>query len=271
MISFPNAKINIGLNVVEKRPDGYHTIETIFFPTDLKDALEVIEMPNIEGNYEWINTGIVIDTPPEKNICIKAFELIKSKFPTLPKVRIHLHKAIPFGAGMGGGSADGAFILKMLNDLFILNLTNSELKLMAVKLGADCPFFIDNTPSYATGIGEILTPLKLILEGYHLGIVKPNIHVSTIDAFKNILPLKPIKNLQELINQPIEKWKNTIVNDFEKTVFRIHPQIEKIKSDLYSRGAIYASMSGSGSAVFGIFEKSTQIEFPNCFIWTQKL
>ncbi len=270
MISFPNAKINLGLSVIEKRPDNYHNLETVFMPIGLKDILEVVH--NKDGNepYIWNNTGIIVDAPAEKNICIKALELLKVDFDIDP-VQLHLHKNIPFGAGLGGGSADGASMLMLLNDLFELGLSTKQLKKYAVQLGADCSFFIDNTPQYATGIGDILEPIVLNLSGFHLVLLVPNIHVSTPDAYKFVIPANPELSIRDIIELPLHQWKDRLVNDFEKSVFRQYPKIEELKKYLYHIGAEYVSMSGSGSSVFGLFVQKPEIDIDDCFVWTEKL
>jgi len=248
MISFPNAKINIGLNVVSKRDDGYHNLETIFYPVKLADALELTD----SDVMQFSTSGIKIDGKSKNNLVLKAYQILHDDFKLSP-VKLHLHKIIPFGAGLGGGSADAAFALKMLNEYFSLKIPLSKLKKYAAQIGADCPFFIHNKPSFASGIGEQLQPVNLDLSEYEILIIKPNISVNTRDAFKNILPAQAKFNLKMIENLPIDKWKDTIENDFEKSVFQKYPQIESLKQTLYKMGAVYASMSGSGSAVYGIF------------------
>ncbi len=269
MIAFPNAKINLGLNVVEKRPDNYHNIETFFVPIGLKDILEVVHNTESQDSYVMEDSGIKIDAPVSENICIKALELLRSDHNIGP-VKIHLHKVIPFGAGLGGGSSDGAFMLKLLNDLFELGLSNDKLKEYAVRLGADCPFFIDNEPMFATGIGEILNPVKLDLSGLYFVLVVPRIHVSTPDAYRFVKPGRPDFPANEMIKQPVEEWKGKIINDFENSVFRQYPKIKEIKDHLYKYGAVYASMSGSGSSVYGFFIEKPDIEIEDSFIWNEK-
>ena len=253
MVLFPNAKINLGLNIVEKRPDGYHNIETVFYPIGLCDVLE-IEPSETCTDYSFSSSGIPIDGDPEDNLIVKAYHLLRSGY-QFPAIDISLVKQIPFGAGLGGGSSDAAFTLKAINELFKLKITPSRLEKIAAKLGADCPVFIRNKPVFATGIGNMFTPIKLSLKGYFLVLVKPDIHVSTPEAYSLVVPQKPEFSLLELITQPIQNWKDLIKNDFEKSVFARHPSIEQIKNDLYEMGAVYASMSGSGSSVYGIFEE----------------
>ncbi len=250
MISFPNAKINIGLNVVSRRKDGYHNLETIFHPVQLSDALEFVQAKKIE----LTNSGIKIGGSPEENLVFKAYKILVEDFP-IPPVKFHIHKNIPYGAGLGGGSSDGAFTLKMLNEYFNLQLSNEQLERYASRLGADCPFFVQNKPVFATGTGNKFQPVEMDLSSYKIIIVKPDISVNTVEAYREIIPSEPNYPLKKAINQPIEKWKELIINDFEKPVFRKYPQIEELKNQLYNLGATYSSMSGSGSAVYGIFRR----------------
>jgi len=254
MIVFPNAKINIGLNVIEKRPDGFHNIESCFIPVPWYDALEVIESSEVSFN----STGLEI--PGSSNICIDAYQLLKKDF-KLPPISIHLHKNIPIGAGLGGGSADGAFMLKLLNDKFSLSLSTSQLQDYASKLGSDCPFFIDNKPSYVEGTGNIFSPISLDLQGLYIAIIYPEIHVDTVTAYKTITPVRPSENLYNILeNNPIETWRNDVINGFEKSA---RDEILQLKDHLYDQGALYASMTGSGSAVFGLFKSVQEIESEN--------
>lgn len=248
MIVFPNAKINIGLHIVLKRPDGYHNLETVFYPVDLSDALEMAEAGKVSISF----SGLPVNGPDEENLVLKAYRLLQKDF-DLPPVQFHLHKVIPLGAGLGGGSSDAAFTLKMLNDFFQLHLTAEQLKSYAQKLGADCTFFIDNTPSFAKGIGDQLKPCNLDLSEYRIVLLKPEVSVNTVQAYKNVVPAKPAFQLKNVTEIPVEDWKGFVINDFEKTIFPRFPEIEKWKEKLYDLGALYASMSGSGSAVFGIF------------------
>ncbi len=250
MIVFPNAKINIGLHVVSKRLDGYHNLETIFYPVQFSDALEMAEANETSISF----SGLPVDGPSEQNLVLKAYHLFKNEF-NLPPVQFHLHKKIPAGAGLGGGSSDAVFTLKMLNDFFQLRLNSEQLKNYAAKLGADCSFFIENKPAFATGIGDQLSPVKINISDYHIVILKPDFSVSTADAYKNIIPSKPEFHLQNLAELPVSEWKNFVVNDFEKSVFPRFPEIKNLKNKLYELGAEFASMSGSGSAVFGIFRQ----------------
>ncbi len=249
MIVFPNAKINIGLHIVSRRPDGYHNLETVLYPLKLSDALEMAET----GKTGITFSGLLIDGDPGENLVLKAYKLLKKDF-GLPSVQFHLHKVIPTGAGLGGGSSDAAFTLKMLNNYFTLKLSPEKLKEYAAQLGADCPFFIENEPAFAEGIGDQLFPLKLDLSGYKIVLIKPNVSVSTVQAYKNAVLALPAFSLKELHDIPLPTWKEKVVNDFEKSIFPQFPEIKKWKDLLYESGAIYASMSGSGSAVFGIFD-----------------
>lgn len=268
MICFPNAKINIGLNIVSKRLDGYHNLGTIFYPIQIKDALEIIVREDQE-NDSFFEAGLQVDAIPENNLVMKALRLMRKHY-DFPTVEVHLLKKIPFGAGIGGGSADAAFMLKLLNQTFNLGISDKELVSLAVQLGADCPIFIYNRPMFATGIGEILEDVNISLKGYHLVLVKPDVHIPTKDAFANIKPEQPSDSLLDLIMLPIEDWKGKIINDFEASIFPKYPLIKEIKDSLYQQGALYASMTGSGSSVFGIFKeeiKDLGNLYPDCFVW----
>ena len=253
MITFPNAKINLGLNIVEKRPDGYHNLETIFYPIPLQDALEITPWEGGERKYKLAQSGIQIAGDDENNLVVKAYKLLDSLY-NLPPIEINLLKHIPSGAGLGGGSADAAFMLCMLNQHFQLNIPNEQLEVYAAQLGADCAFFVENKPTFAEGIGNIFSPIELSLKGYKLLLVKPDIFVSTRDAFAQIKPKRPTISLKEVAKMPVEAWKTYMVNDFEESVFPQFPAIADIKAKLYDMGAIYASMSGSGSSVFTLFK-----------------
>lgn len=258
MITYPNAKINLGLNIVEKRPDGYHNLETVFYPINLQDALEVTQLDG-EKEYELTLSGTPIEGDPEQNLVVKAYRLLKTDYPDMPSVDIHMYKHIPTGAGLGGGSSDAAFMIKLLNEKFKLGLSIEKMEGYAACLGADCAFFIQNKAVFATGIGNIFEPIQLSLKGYYLVLVKPDIFVSTKDAFALIQPTQPTHSLKEIARMPVETWRATMKNDFEYSVFQKYPEIAAIKDKLYDMGAIYASMSGSGSSVFGIFRE--QVEF----------
>lgn len=271
MLSFPNAKINLGLNIVEKRPDGFHNIETIFYPVGLKDALEFVVMEDDKPTSLSIS-GIKVEGDIQNNLVLKAYHLLRNDL-DLPPLAIYLQKHIPLGAGLGGGSADAAFMLLMLNKTFELNLSDAALKNYASKLGSDCPFFIENKPVFASGKGEEMKTVDISLKGYFLVIIKPDIHIDTKEAYSLCNPEKPTVSLSEIINKPIEDWKEIMKNDFEDSIFLNYPEIKNIKDKLYEEGAIYASMSGSGSSVFGIFEsqKALKNHFPACSIWQGKL
>jgi len=260
MIVYPNAKINIGLNVIEKRKDGYHNIETVFYPVNLMDALEIVPSVDLCNNYNIKVSGEILGGRPEDNLVVKAFNALKLLYPDkiLP-VDIHLHKHIPTGAGLGGGSSDAANTIIALNQKFSLGLNDQEMEIIASKIGADCPFFIKNKPVFATGTGDVFSNIDINLKGKYIIIVKPNISVSTQDAYSEIIPKCPVKKLPELLSLPLDTWKDNVVNDFETTVFKKYPEIAAIKDKLYDLGALYATMSGSGSAVYGIFNK--QINF----------
>ncbi|MEG2945552.1 MAG: 4-(cytidine 5'-diphospho)-2-C-methyl-D-erythritol kinase [Bacteroidales bacterium] len=268
MITFPNAKINLGLSVVAKRPDGYHNLETVFYPVGIKDALEVIERPK-PGCTLHIS-GIPVTDNQDDNLVVKAYRKLAERYP-LKGVDIYLHKHIPFGAGMGGGSADAAFMLRLLNDQFELNIPGSELEAIAAELGADCPFFCRNRPVFAAGTGNLFSEVSFSMKGYFLVVVKPEVSVSTKDAFGGIVPCKPLFAVKEIVEtKPVSEWREYLVNDFERTVFSIYPQLGAIKAKLYEAGAVYASMSGSGSSLFGIFDHEPDVAalFPGCFVWT---
>jgi len=266
MLLFPNAKINLGLNVVERRPDGYHNIETVFYPIGLSDVLEVMPSETC-SDYSFSSSGIALGGDPEDNLIVKAYRLLRSGY-QIPPIDISLCKQIPFGAGLGGGSSDAAFMLKALNELFALKITPKKLEGLAGKLGADCPVFIRNKPVFAAGTGNVFTPVNLSLKGYFLLLVKPDIHVSTPEAYSLVVPQIPGVSLLELIKQPVTAWKDSIKNDFEVSVFAKYPAIQDIKNKMYDMGALYASMSGSGSSVYGVFEIEPLMnkEFENCFI-----
>ncbi|HAL82944.1 MAG TPA: 4-(cytidine 5'-diphospho)-2-C-methyl-D-erythritol kinase [Mucilaginibacter sp.] len=254
MIIFPNAKINIGLNVIERRADGYHNLETVFYPVKINDALEIIRADELS----FQSSGLEIPGRVEDNLCIKGYHLLKKDF-GLPPVKIHLHKHIPIGAGLGGGSADAAFFIRLLNQEFELGLTDMQMIAYARQLGADCPFFIQNKPVFAFDRGDEFEPIKLDLSNYKIVLVMPPVHVSTSEAYRGVKPAPVKQSLMELINEPIKEWKNHIKNDFENSVFKNHPEIRGVKAALYEAGAIYASMSGSGASVFGIFEETPDL------------
>ncbi|MGZ5287479.1 MAG: 4-(cytidine 5'-diphospho)-2-C-methyl-D-erythritol kinase [Flavisolibacter sp.] len=253
MVSFPNCKINLGLHILGKRPDGFHDLETVFYPVPLTDALEIITAP--DQYFQFKQTGLSLDLPSDSNICIKAYELFRQVYPTLPPVKMHLHKTIPSGAGLGGGSADGAFTLLLLNKKYNAGLSEETLLDLALQLGSDCPFFIRNQPALATGRGELLEPIHLDLSGYCIMLVNPGVHINTGWAFSQIKPASGRPSLAGIISKPLETWKNNLVNDFEVPVFEQYEELGIIKKTLYDAGAVYAAMSGSGSTLFGIFPK----------------
>ncbi len=258
MITFPNAKINLGLNITEKRPDGYHNLETVFYPVPLEDALEIQTVSPREQKFSLQQNGLEIAGEAKDNLVVKAYLLLDKEF-DLPPIDIYLYKHIPSGAGLGGGSADAAFMLKLLNEYFTLGLSEDILEKYAATLGADCAFFIKNAPTFAEGIGNIFSPLTLSLKGYTLVIIKPDIFVATREAFSQIRPHRPEHPIKEIITCPPEEWRELLMNDFEESVFPQHPAIRTIKEELYQQGAIYASMSGSGSSVFGLFRPDTKV------------
>ncbi len=255
MIIFPNAKINIGLNVINRREDGYHNIETVFYPIKINDVLEVIEADEL--SFE--SAGLAIPGRVEDNLCLKGYHLLKKDF-GLPPVKIFLYKHIPIGAGLGGGSADAAFLIRLLNQKFEIGLDEGQMTGYARQLGADCAFFIQNKPAFALGIGDELEPISLDLAKYKTVLVMPPVQVSTAEAYRGVRPAVPGHSLKELIRLPVAEWKNHVKNDFEESVFKNHPVIRGVKAALYDAGAIYASMSGSGASVFGIFEEKPELE-----------
>ena len=277
MITFPIAKINLGLNVVEKRSDGYHNLQTVFYPVPIQDALEVQVMDEgfpSDVDCDLKTTNIPIEGDEQRNLVVRAYQLLKGDFPTLPRIHTHLWKGIPTQAGMGGGSSDCAYMIRLLNDLFALGLSDEQMIGYAARLGADCPFFIVSRPCYAEGIGERLQPVSLDLSGWHIGIVRPDIPVPTKEAFSRIRPHYPAKNCRDVVLQPVDTWKNDLVNDFEESVFALHPEIGQVKEQLYNMGATYAAMSGSGSALFGLFQERSDMlrqTFPDMFTFVAQL
>lgn len=269
MICFPNAKINLGLNIVSQRNDGFHNLETIFYPINLKDGLEITNS-NSNEQYQLFQTGIKIDGDPSSNIVIKALELVRNHSKVnIPNIDIHLLKKIPTGAGLGGGSSDAAFMLKLLNENYQIGLSNNELVELALQIGADCPFFLYNKPAFASGIGNLLEPIDLDLSGMYLLIVKPDVFISTKEAYSMVSPKSPTLSLKEIVTRPLYEWKELMKNDFEDPIFKKYPQICKIKQQLYELGATYASMSGSGSSLYGIFNKKPHFQklFNNHYTW----
>ena len=263
MLTRPIAKINLGLNVVEKRPDGYHNLETVFYPVQIEDALEVYPMdPEFPSEYDCDLkvTNITIDGDEQRNLVVRAYNLLKADFPTLPRIHAHLYKGIPTQAGMGGGSSDCGFMITLLNQMFNLGLTDQQMIDYAARLGADCAFFILNRPCYAEGIGEKLQPIDLDLKGWYLSLVRPDIPVSTREAFALIKPHYPEVNCREVVKQPVESWRGALVNDFEGSVFAVHPELGAVKDRLYELGATYAAMSGSGSTLFALSHQPLNLD-----------
>ncbi len=274
MLVYPYAKINIGLNVVEKRPDGYHNLETVFYPIPLHDVLEVKPLTGSNAPFLLQQPGSQSVCAPEDNLVIKVYNSLKEEF-DLPPVDIFLDKKIPTGAGLGGGSSDAAAMMNLLNEEYALGLSVEERQQRVARLGADCAFFITSQPAYATGIGDILTPLPdLSLRGWTILLVKPPVFVSTKEAYSQVVPKAAGTNLTEALMQPIETWRTTVKNDFERSVFAIHPQLSAIKQTLYDMGAAYAAMSGSGSTLFGIFRNKPLARpseiFSDCFTYQAK-
>ncbi len=263
MLIFPFAKINLGLQVLRKRADGYHDIRSVLFPIPLRDALEaVVDEGLASGEVKFESTGLPVPGDPASNLCLKAVELVRQQR-ELPGLRMHLHKAIPTGAGLGGGSSDGAHTLLLLNDLLDLHFTAEELHAMAARLGSDCPFFLNEQPQLAQGRGERLCPIEVDLKNHWLVLVNPGIHVPTAEVYQGMQLASAHTDLQEALKAPPSAWQGTVVNDMEEYVFAKHPAIGTIKAELLKHGAVYAAMSGSGSSVFGIFEEEpTAFSFP---------
>lgn len=276
MILFPNAKINIGLQVTARRPDGYHDLDTVFYPIPLCDALEIVEATAPDAPDCTLHLlGAPLAGNLDDNLVVKAVRLLRSEGYLFPPVDIWLTKHIPSGAGLGGGSSDAAFTLVMLNTLFGLDISDDHLEVLAARLGADCAVFIRNRPVYATGIGNIFTPLSIDLAGYHLVVVKPDIFVSTREAFQGVVPCPPAITLQHKVTQPVAQWKELITNDFETSIFPLHPTLSDLKQRLYHQGAVYASMSGSGSALYALYTPESSLpvaaDYPDCFFFTADL
>ena len=253
MICYPNAKINLGLNIIKKRSDGFHNISSVIYPIqDLYDVLEIVE----SNSFSFTVSGTLFnnDIQSDKNICVKAYNLLKADF-NLPCVKIHLHKRIKIGAGLGGGSSDGVFTLILLNDIFNLKLSKDDLKRYAIILGSDCPFFVENTPHIVSGKGELMKKIDINLKNYEFKFFFPDIFISTKEAYSNIEPKNPEVNLLDVISSPLQEWKEKLKNDFESYVFQKYPQLQKIKNEFYERDAVYSSMTGSGSVIYAIFKK----------------
>lgn len=254
MIDFPNCKINLGLKVTQKRPDGFHNIETVFYPVNWRDSIEIIEGGN--QAFELQISGLKVEGNIEENIIFKAYKLLVQEA-KLPNLKVYLHKVLPMGAGLGGGSSNAAFFLKLANKQLNLKLSTEKLTEMARKLGSDCAFFIENAPVFAKDKGDQFESINIDLSQYHILVVYPGIHSNTKEAYEGVVPNQPSKSVKEIVTkEPIENWKTLLVNDFEKSIFKKYPEIEKLKATLYQNGAIYSSLSGSGSAVFGIFKRN---------------
>ncbi len=267
MVIFPNCKINLGLHILSKRDDHYHNIETIFLPLSLTDILEIIEPVPGNSVSSFSMSGIPVDMEAHDNLCSKAWHLLKKDFPLLPSVKVHLYKNIPVGAGLGGGSADGAYMLLLLNTKYNLEISSEKLAEYALALGSDCPFFIKNKPSLASSRGEKLNDISLDLSAYHFVLVYPGVPVSTSWAFSQVTPCEKKKSLRDIIQMPVASWKENLVNDFETPVFKKYLQVKETREYLYEQGAVYASMSGSGSCVYGMFEnKPPQFSFPSNYL-----
>jgi 4-diphosphocytidyl-2-C-methyl-D-erythritol kinase len=269
MLCFPNAKINLGLNVTGKRSDGFHNIETVFVPVELTDMLEFVPDPEQTGGQVTLSfTGLPVDGPVETNLCVRAYRILDKDF-HLPAIRVHLHKIIPPGAGLGGGSSDAAFMLKHLSYLFGLGLSDEQLMDYASELGSDCAFFIQNRPLFAFEKGNSFREIASFRENLMVMIVNPGIHIKTAEAYSEVIPKKPENPLEEMIRLPVSKWRDRITNDFEKGIFQKYPLLGRIKNGLYEAGAVYASMSGSGSSVYGLFEIDPPRKdlFPEMFCW----
>jgi 4-diphosphocytidyl-2-C-methyl-D-erythritol kinase len=258
MIIFPPAKVNLGLNVLFKREDGYHELDTCMIPIPFTDVLEILP----SESFEFKQTGLTIDGDPEKNLCVKAYRLMQEKF-GCPPAYIHLRKIIPMGAGLGGGSADASYVLKGLRDLFGLPCSDPMLEELAAELGSDCPFFIANRAQIAKGRGEVLSSCALDLKGFYIKLINPGIHVGTAEAYEGIEFSPENREVREVVEGPISSWKDLLKNDFEKTVFKKHSVLQDIKDQLYAEGAVYAAMSGSGSTMYGIFDNRPEISYAN--------
>lgn len=261
MLVFPNCKINLGLNITQKREDGFHNIETVFYPVKWCDALEIIQLPAGSQNFTFSGSGLQIDGNMEDNLIYKAWRLL-SEIKPIPPIKVHLHKNLPMGAGLGGGSADAAFFIKQLNKQFNLDINYEQMNKIASQLGSDCSFFLNNEPVLANGKGNEFSNIKTDLSDYYILLVYPNIHSNTKEAYAGIIPAPAKKNLKTIIEKTdVKNWKDELTNDFEKTMFIKYPQIKKLKEDIYAAGALYACMSGSGSSVFGIFDNEPPLNF----------
>jgi 4-diphosphocytidyl-2-C-methyl-D-erythritol kinase len=277
MICFPNAKINLGLQIVSRRQDGYHNLETIFYPIELKEGLEITSASksdelNTQNKFRLFTYGDKITGLAENNLVVKALNLVTQE-KEMPAIDIHLLKRIPSGAGLGGGSSDAAFMLKLLNESFELGYSIDDLMIKASKIGADCPFFLHNKPLLATGVGDQFEAVDVNLKGYYLMLIKPDLSVNTKEAYSMIVPKQPEHSLKDIIQRPFAEWNELMINDFETPIFKKYPEICNIKNQLLEMGALYASMSGSGSSLYGIFKNKPDSKgmFKNYFVWCDKL
>lgn len=273
MLLLPPCKINLGLNIVRRRPDGYHDLETVFYPVPLCDNLEITEADPADAPYRLTLRGFAVEGNPADNLIVRVYESMREKH-DLPPIEIFLRKDIPMGAGLGGGSSDAAAMMRGLNEMFSLGLSDEEMEREVSRFGADCAFFIKARPAYATGIGDVLTPIPLTLKDKYLVLVKPDVHVSTREAYAGIVPSRPATPLIEAIKRPVSEWRDSVVNDFERSIFTLHPTLAAIKQTLYDMGALYAAMSGSGSTVFGIFDRPAEEArkvFAGQFVYTCRL
>lgn len=266
MVTFPHAKINLGLSVIRKRPDGFHEIETVLYPIGLTDILEVV--PAGDHSMGFRTSGLELQGNPDDNLCLRAFHAMRSRFP-VPPVSMHLHKKIPAGAGLGGGSSDAAYVIRMLSQLFELELSQETMEEVATCIGSDCPFFLQEKPAFAHGRGELLEPVIVDLSEFEIILVKPPVSVSTTRAYQAIIPATPSLSVRDAIGKPPEEWQQYLVNDFENHVLNHFPEVRELKQQLVASGAVYASMTGSGSAVYGLFREppSGTVSFPGCLVW----
>ncbi|MBY0432562.1 MAG: 4-(cytidine 5'-diphospho)-2-C-methyl-D-erythritol kinase [Cyclobacteriaceae bacterium] len=268
MVTFPPCKINLGLHVLSKRSDGYHDLSTCFYPLPFTDVLEILPAET----WSFTQTGIPVPGSEADNLCSKAYHLLKNDF-AIGSIRMHLHKIVPMGAGLGGGSSDAAYVLRSLNQIFNLNLSTEKLMQYASRLGSDCAFFIQDQPQMGSGRGEILSDASVSLKGWYCVLIKPPVHVSTAEAYAGIVPAKPTDELSTILKLPIDQWRTRLINDFETSVFKKHPEIKVAKDSLYECGATYASMTGSGAAVYGIFKNEVDVrsQFSGQWLWSGQL
>lgn len=269
MLLFPNSKINFGLYIVAKRNDGYHNIESILWPVPWRDILEVVPAP--DGKFQFTQTGIPLQITDENNLVVKVWIFMQERFDLSP-VHIYLHKTIPSGAGLGGGSSDAAYTIKALNSLFSLKLSTKRMQSFAAKFGSDCPFFIDEKPHFVAGTGTLLAQTKLDLTGYHIGIIKPDISISSAEAYKNIELKSSPSHWENVTSYPYE-WRHKVVNQFEEWLMLKNPELMQFKDKLYSHNAFYASLTGSGAAIYGLFEEAPRMNewFPDMLTWQGQL